>query len=367
MRLMLDHPAADAAAMMMIDTGVTTHMSHKRNMYAAQNGNLEAMRLLLDHPSADAAAMMAARSTTGTSALMAAVWFAAGLPAKPARVVPRSCAPLLLLLRRVAVESQPSDVHKAHMTEVMEELCPGPRWNEMFGSDQPDDARDECVRMLLERGASYPRRRSPVVSRIIQECVQLARVPQLLNEAVVGVAIARQSDLAAWNGHPSADPAAMIVLRSSASKSALLRAAGFASGTLTSGAPTRSCAPLLLLLRRVTVESQPCAAQQAHMSKVVEALCEGPRSNEIFGSDQPDEARDECVRMLLERGASHPRRRSPVVSRIIQEYVQLARVPQLVNEAVVSVAHARQQEQTLPPPRRVFTSSLFRLLRRCVS
>jgi hypothetical protein len=63
----------------------------------------------------------------------------------------------------------------------------------MFGNDTPDDARDESVR-LLERGAFVARPTSPVISRIIQECVQLARVPQLLNEAVVGVAVARQQD-----------------------------------------------------------------------------------------------------------------------------------------------------------------------------
>jgi hypothetical protein len=63
----------------------------------------------------------------------------------------------------------------------------------MFGDDQPDDACDECIRLPLERGARAESD-SPVVWRIICEYAQLARVPQLLNEAVVGVAIARQQD-----------------------------------------------------------------------------------------------------------------------------------------------------------------------------
>jgi hypothetical protein len=192
LRLLLGHPSAEPATMMML----TTSKGSTALMYAARNGMLNTMRLLLDHPSADAAAMIAARSTAGDSALTLAAHFAAGQPITSSRAPPRSCAPLLLLLRRVAVEPQPCDAQQAHMSKVMEALCcSGPRSNEMFGSDQPDDARDECVRMLLERGARGYDSNSPVISRIIQEYVQLSRVPQLVNEAIVGLAVARQQDL----------------------------------------------------------------------------------------------------------------------------------------------------------------------------
>ncbi|KAG1674921.1 hypothetical protein FOA52_014714 [Chlamydomonas sp. UWO 241] len=161
MRVLLDHPLADPAAM----------MRHARRdgwnalMVAAQNGHVDAMRLLLDHPFANPATMTAARSTAGTSALVKAARFAAGQPTKPARVVTRSCAPLLLLLRRVAEASQPSDAYNAHMSQVVEALRQGPRFHEMFLFDQPDDARDECVRLLLAGGVTDLRGR--VVVRIV--------------------------------------------------------------------------------------------------------------------------------------------------------------------------------------------------------
>jgi hypothetical protein len=46
MRVMLDHPAADAAAMMMIDTGV----NGTALMQAVESGALDSMRFLLAHP-----------------------------------------------------------------------------------------------------------------------------------------------------------------------------------------------------------------------------------------------------------------------------------------------------------------------------
>jgi hypothetical protein len=185
MRLLIDHPSADAAGMMMhADSDGYTALA-----YAAQEGHAAAMRLLIDHPSADAAAMIMHADSYGSTALSIAAGFAAGQPTVSPRAPPtRSCAPLLLLLRRVPVESQPNDAQQAHVSKVMEVLHGGPRSNVMFGSDQPDDVRDECIHLLLERGASYPLTRSPVVSRIIKEYVQLARVPQLVNEAIVGVA-----------------------------------------------------------------------------------------------------------------------------------------------------------------------------------
>jgi hypothetical protein len=188
MRVLLDHPSADPAVMMMLGDG----QGWIAVMWAAVFGHLGAMRLLLDHPSADVAAMMAVRTPGGASVFTDAARFAAGSSPDIETAAARSCAPLLLLLRRVAVEPQPCAAQRAHMTMVMERLCTGPRSEEMFGSDQPDDVRDECTRLLLERGACVARPTSPVISRIVQEYVQLARVPHLINEAVVGMAIARR-------------------------------------------------------------------------------------------------------------------------------------------------------------------------------
>jgi hypothetical protein len=79
----------------------------------------------------------------------------------------------------------------------------------MFGSDQPDDARDECVRLLIERGARgyYYESKSPVISRIFREALALARVPQLLNEAVLGVAFAQQHESQSQQLGPQNDAA----------------------------------------------------------------------------------------------------------------------------------------------------------------
>jgi len=183
-RLLLYHPSADAAAMMMLTTssGVTALMA------AAAHGHVECMGLLLNHPSADAAAMMKLKDFDGASAFTSAAQFASQCGAGSSACT--LCAPLLLLLRRVAKEPQPSDdAEWAHMTKVMEALCRTSP-NKLFGDDKPDDARDECVRLLLERGASsiVPEMARPVLSRIVRELAQMARVPHLINEAVVGMA-----------------------------------------------------------------------------------------------------------------------------------------------------------------------------------
>jgi hypothetical protein len=187
MRLLLDHPSADPAEMMMSansdgDTVV---------MCAAQDGNVRVLRLLLDHPSADPAAMLAFDSNhNGDSALIRAATFAADSSRYNRHARTSPCAPLLFLLRRIAVEPQPSDAQQAHMTVVVEELSQVPYEEEdeeeedeeqklqsLFDDDQPDDARDECIRLL---------------ARIMRDLALLARVPQLINEAVVGMAISQQ-------------------------------------------------------------------------------------------------------------------------------------------------------------------------------
>lgn len=64
--------------------------------------------------------MMFFDSTHGESAFIAAARFADETSSYDGHSPPRPCVPLLLLLRRIAVESQPSDAHMAHMTKVVE-------------------------------------------------------------------------------------------------------------------------------------------------------------------------------------------------------------------------------------------------------
>ncbi|KAG1677367.1 hypothetical protein FOA52_010746 [Chlamydomonas sp. UWO 241] len=172
MRMLLDHPSADPGAMMMHrdDEGQTALM------LAAWRGDFEAMRLLLKRPSSDSVAMLAFDSAANYSALVAAAIseLYCGYGPGVGGVPKRPFAPLLLLLRRVAVHpSQPSDDQVAHMSRVVVELC----WvveeegTGLFDDDQPDDAGGECVRLLLELGAQCGVcANTPVVSRIIREC-----------------------------------------------------------------------------------------------------------------------------------------------------------------------------------------------------
>ncbi|KAG1677358.1 hypothetical protein FOA52_010737 [Chlamydomonas sp. UWO 241] len=199
MRTLLDHPSADAAAMLLFaGNGAVTAL-----MFAAKYGHMAAIRLLLDHPSADVAAMLSAIDIYELTAFMLSVMMRyARCGGYYCDDPERSFAPLLLLLRRVAVDPpQLSGDQVAHMSRVIVELCLVPEEDEgqeegragLFDDDQPDDARDECVRLLLELGAQCGViADTPVVSRIIREVFTMARVPQLLNEAVLGVAIARQ-------------------------------------------------------------------------------------------------------------------------------------------------------------------------------
>ncbi|KAG1656409.1 hypothetical protein FOA52_009387 [Chlamydomonas sp. UWO 241] len=96
------------------------------------------------------------------------------------------------------------------------------------------------------------------------------------------------------------------------------------------------------------MEPQPCDDQRARMTRVLEELCQGPCSKALFANDQSDDVRDECIRLLLEPGAQGAVcANTPVVSRIVCELAQLARVPQLINEAVVGMVFAHQEQQ--PP------------------
>ncbi|KAG1678793.1 hypothetical protein FOA52_012833 [Chlamydomonas sp. UWO 241] len=100
------------------------------------------------------------------------------------------------------MEPQPNGVQQAHMTRVVERLFQTHGWDEdededvedlkpvgLFDSDQPDDKRGECARLLLEHGARGFNNNSPVMWRILREYAPMARVPRLINEAIIGLAI----------------------------------------------------------------------------------------------------------------------------------------------------------------------------------
>ncbi|KAG1681541.1 hypothetical protein FOA52_014047 [Chlamydomonas sp. UWO 241] len=131
-------------------------------------------------------------STDDFSVLLNA--FAAGDEHIPGRKPP-SFAPLLLLLRRVAAQPQACDAQEAHMSRVMDALMQGPLSGAKAGDDQPDDARDECVRLLLDFGASGFSVTYTCEKRIVRELAALARVPRIINDALVGLAVALQPPL----------------------------------------------------------------------------------------------------------------------------------------------------------------------------
>ncbi|KAG1672945.1 hypothetical protein FOA52_012390 [Chlamydomonas sp. UWO 241] len=183
MRLLLEHPSANPAAMLVHTDGNGETVI----MTAAGRGHVEALRLLLDNPSADLpAASLATRKEIGpwmrdNSALTLAAGFAVGqsqLTFLLASDDP-SCEALLLLLRRVPVDRHSRKL-RAHMTEVMEVLFQEDdlEWDEpvdLCGVDQPNNARGECVRLLLEHGADGYDPNSPAMERIISERAALAR------------------------------------------------------------------------------------------------------------------------------------------------------------------------------------------------
>ncbi|KAG1676527.1 hypothetical protein FOA52_000070 [Chlamydomonas sp. UWO 241] len=110
--------------------------------------------------------------------------------------------------------------------------------------------------------------------------------------------------------------------------------------------------------RLVVDGERPGADQQAHMTKVIEALCQVEDEDEDedervsqLDDYQPDDARDECVRPLIKLGADifNPILRHTVIARIVREVFAMARVPQLLNEAVLGVALAREQDKLHGP------------------
>jgi hypothetical protein len=89
MRVLLDHPCAEPEAMMV----QTTWQGATALALAVKAGRVDAMRLLLDHPCADPAEMMAVCDSAGASALVLAARFAACLsPVVPLAPAPRKSA-----------------------------------------------------------------------------------------------------------------------------------------------------------------------------------------------------------------------------------------------------------------------------------
>jgi ankyrin repeat protein len=348
MRLLLDHPSADPAAMITHTTedGITALL------WACSEGEVDAMRLLLDHPAADPAAMLMHTNRWGTSALMEA---SHGHRLDVMRLLldhpSANPAEMMMLTTEIGVTVLMWAAHEGEV-DAMRLLLDHPSANpaEMMmqtgGSNgittlmaAAQHGYVNAMRLLLDHPSANP----------------AAMILHAGDDGYTALLLAARNghmeSMRLLLDHPSADPAAMMASRSTSGTSALTAAARFAAGRSTycscSRAPARSCAALLLLLRRVAMEPQPSDAQKAHMNEVVEVLChtQGPRSQEMFDNDTPDGARDECVALLLELGADSFNLRRPVIARIIRECFALARVPQLVNEAIVGMAMVRQQQK----------------------
>jgi ankyrin repeat protein len=368
-RLLLDHPSADAAAMMMIDRGVGGATAL---IQAAQTCEVSVMHLLLDHPSADPAVMIMQTDDVGESALVHAAWHDGNNDDLAGRV-----AAMSFLLDHPSVDPAEMMMHSGMAAlkvaawsgnlDAMRLLLEHPSADPAAMIKHADS--NGRTALLEAAEASWNLHFQVATMRLLLDHPSADPEAMLMHADGSG---ATALTLATSHGnvdamrllldHPSADPAAMIAIRSPGGASALTAAATCAVGEdFTLGDSTRPCAPyrcgftpLLLLLRLTPVESQQARdAQQAHMSKVMEALCEGPLSQALFDSDQPNDERDECIRLLMERAGAdifadtlHLIR--PVVLRIFRELSQLARVPQLVNEAVVGIALARQQAKPRP-------------------
>ncbi|KAG1673761.1 hypothetical protein FOA52_002330 [Chlamydomonas sp. UWO 241] len=370
MHLLLAHPSADAAAMM-IDTGLE---GASALIQAAQMSQVDAMRLLLDHPAADPAAMLMQTDDGGEIALIQAVWSDAGCHSYSEHDLARRMAAIRFLLNHpsadagamlrhasiggytsllVAAWSGFADAvrllleHPAADPAVMiKHVKENGRTSLLEAAEAGQGSQVDAMRLLLDHPSADPGR-------------MLMHADGCCSTALLLAASGGHVDaMLLLLDHPSANSAAMMAIRSSEGASVLTVAAEWAVGvTFPSCRSTRSCAPLLLLLRRVAEEPQPCDdAQQAHMSEVMKALCQGTRSQALFASDQPNAERDECIRLLLEFGADifAPALACsrPVVLRIARELSQLGREPyacaQLINAAVVGMALTRQQAKPRP-------------------
>lgn len=173
-QVLLDHSCADVAAM----TAATDREGNSALMLAAINGHVGAMKLLLDHPRTDAVSMMATTVSYGWTALVFAALYAISTD------ISTTWAALLFLLCHDSLLTLPHDLLICQINRAMECL----QDNGALNNNQPDTARDECVCLLLELGANKYDPSSVVMSRIIKDHVRYARLPQRINEAIVGMA-----------------------------------------------------------------------------------------------------------------------------------------------------------------------------------
>ena len=151
-------------------------------MIAAESGKLGTMQTLLNHPAARSEAMLAAidiLDQTVFEIVIANIDLANEDPEAEDRYKNMS-----FLLRHVGMQ-----LTRHQLDRVME-------WITGQIEVQDDDDRDECVRLLLELGASHPR--GPFMERLVKELIrdrarlsreveELRRAPHLI-DAVVGLA-----------------------------------------------------------------------------------------------------------------------------------------------------------------------------------
>ncbi|KAG1673305.1 hypothetical protein FOA52_002585 [Chlamydomonas sp. UWO 241] len=306
MRLLLEHPFADAASML------ETPDSRGRTALtvAAMHGHVDAMRLLVDHPSANPADLLMRTDSHGDTALMLAAWRG-------------HVDAMLLLLDHPAANSSAMVMHRNSIgpNALMLAACSG---------------HVGAMRLLLDHPSA-----DPVMMKHTNTYGSTALMMAARNGHVEAMRVLLD--------HPSADAAAMLLWEDSRGDTALMLAAAFAAGAPTLDTSKRSCAPLMLLMQRVADLQQECAALRAQMTAVMTTLCQGPRSEQIFG-EQPDKDRDNCVRLLLECGADmfdpNVARCRTVVTRLTSEAMEQSRLPQTINEAIVGLAHTGSQMRT---------------------
>ena len=173
---LLDHPRVDATEMLM---QVNVYEGMTAPLYAASR-SLVTLRLLLNHPAAakNMATLLATHDMFGLTVLTRAAHFLDQTTGV------KDFTMLLFLLRHT--DPRPTPAELSALMQTLEDV--------LKVDDEPDVDRDECVRLLLQLGASPSR----VVSRILKdvfrenerltrEVEELRRAPHLI-DAVVGLA-----------------------------------------------------------------------------------------------------------------------------------------------------------------------------------
>jgi len=189
-QLLLGHPELNAAAM------IAARPNDQRiSMVAATCGDVGCMELVLDACDDDT---LLACDLDGDSALVYAAWFAVQGHPDPDQHRGPSWDPLLFMLRRFRAATGGAQVLVEQIPRVMRVLDAVLRAADAAnGGLDPDDARDECMLVLIEFGA--PRAAAAAVNALFQklervshELAELRRTPQLINDATVSMALERE-------------------------------------------------------------------------------------------------------------------------------------------------------------------------------